>query len=328
MQAVQSRSSAGTPQRIVRREPLSAHSTWKIGGPADFFIEPSDLGELRESLAFSHESNIPFLIIGEGSNLLFADDGFRGLVIKLGKHLSTVTVDGTRVEAQAGVLACRLARACCKAGLAGLEHIVGIPGTLGGLVVMNGGSMRRGIGENITAVEVMDEHGRLQTLRQDQCEFGYRASRFQHCGGIIVRVHLELQVGDTPTIRKQMLKILAERRRKFPRKLPNCGSVFKSSPELFETVGPPGKVIEQCGFKGKRLGDAEVSPLHANFIVNRGAATARDVLQLIREIRSTVMDRFGVAMDAEAKYVSPDGRIVPAHEVSSPEASGERVYGN
>jgi len=199
------------------------------------------------------------------------------------------------------------------AGLAGLEHTIGIPGTIGGLVLMNGGSQRKGIGENVRRVEVVSCEGRAVVLNREECAFSYRRSALQGTGVVVVRVELECERQDSREIRRLMLDDLRERRRKFPRKVPNCGSVFLSTSEMHASVGPPGKIIERAALKGARIGDAEVSHQHANFIVNHGSASSRDVLALIAHIRQVVNRQIGFNLCCEVRYVSPEGVIMPAH---------------
>ncbi len=295
-------------------EPLSRHCTWRIGGLADVLIEPTSWAQLAALLRYAQENGIPAVVIGKGSNLLFDDCGVRGVVIVIGRHLSRLEIQGADVRAEAGISASRLARTVGLAGLAGLEHIVGIPGTLGGLAVMNGGSLRQAIGDTIVQVRTIDRRGEPRILHGDECEFAYRRSRFQQEDAIITEVTLKLAAGDKTQILPQMREILRERRRRFPMTLPSCGSVFKGDAELLRRFGPPGAVIESLGFKGTRLGDAMVSSLHANFIVNVGAARAHDVLELVRRIRRRAFDRLGHTMTCEAKYVDPNARVRPLDE--------------
>ena len=194
---------------------------------------------------------------------------------------------------------------------------MGIPGSVGGLVAMNGGSRRQGIGEWMDWIDALDVAGTAIRLDRAACRFSYRNSLFlMEPDRVVVRCSLSLSPGDPTAIRRAMLANLRERRRKFPLKRPSCGSVFKSSPELFELAGPPGRIIECLGFKGRRAGGAEVSPQHANFVVNTGEARAADVLALIRAIREAVHARYGVWMETEARYVRPNGGTVPAHEAA------------
>ncbi|MHC4800462.1 MAG: FAD-binding protein, partial [Planctomycetota bacterium] len=225
---------------------MKNHGTWRIGGPADLLVEPSDPEQLSRVLAYTSQNKIPTITIGEGSNLLFSDDGLRGLAIKIGRKMSAYNIDGNQVQAEAGIAVPRLARAVGLAGLTGMEHTVGIPGTLGGLIAMNGGSQRKSIGDVIRHVEVTDRQGRIRQISQDECEFSYRHSVFQGLDVIIARAYLKLQQGDRASIHAEMLQILTDRREKSPRRMPNCGSVFVSGGEIYERFGPPGKVIEEA----------------------------------------------------------------------------------
>ncbi|WP_305041526.1 UDP-N-acetylmuramate dehydrogenase [Geoalkalibacter sp.] len=299
------------------REPLARHCSWRIGGPADVLVEPESAAQVARLVRFARRHAIPLLTIGQGTNLLFDDTGVRGIVLKLGARMAHLEIDGRRIRAEAGVWVPHLARQAAKAGLGGLEHIIGIPGTLGGLVLMNGGSQRRGIGENVRRVWAIDPEGNERILGPEDCAFSYRHSALQEMGAIVVRAELECEAGDPGEIRRAMVRDLRERRRKFPRKEPNCGSVFLSTAEMHASVGPPGKIIEEAGLKGTRIGGAEVSPRHANFIVNRGGASAADVLALIAHIRRVVFARIGFDLRCEVRYVDPQGRLMPADQAPS-----------
>lgn len=294
--------------------PLAEHNSWRIGGPADLLVEPSNSEQVAEVVRFARKNSLPLVVIGQGTNLLFDDAGLRGIVLKLGNRFSRVEIDNTRIIADGGAWVPGLARRAMRAGLAGLEHTIGIPGTIGGLVLMNGGSQRKGIGENVIRVEVVSREGELLELSREKCAFSYRRSALQGTGVVVVRVELECERQDPRQIRRMMLDDLRERRRKFPRKEPNCGSVFLSTGEMHASVGPPGKIIEEAGLKGARVGDAEVSHQHANFIVNHGNASSADVLALISHIRQVVDSRIGFELCCEVRYVSPEGVIMPAHQ--------------
>ncbi|MHC4551932.1 MAG: UDP-N-acetylmuramate dehydrogenase [Planctomycetota bacterium] len=294
---------------------LAEHCTWKIGGPADVMVEPERVEQFVALRQFLNERNIPSLTIGEGSNLLFDDAGFRGVVVKIGRRFADVTIDGVQVSVQAGASAARLARTCGVAGLSGLEHIVGIPGTLGGLVAMNGGSLRQSIGDVVCTVEAMDAQGSLKTFERPACGFNYRKSAFQGTDWLVLEAVLSLKQGDPAAICADMLAILRERRQKFPRRLPSCGSVFLSTTQMHQTIGPPGKVIEDAGLKGRRVGDAQVSSQHANFIINTGRATAADICELVKIVRDTVHKQTNFRLKCEARKVSPTGHIQPLHEI-------------
>ncbi|GAB6081257.1 UDP-N-acetylmuramate dehydrogenase [Desulfuromonas carbonis] len=298
--------------------PLAAHSSWQIGGPADLLVEPASISEVCTVVQYARAHGLPLLVIGQGSNLLFDDAGLRGIVLKVGRHLAELTIAGRRISAGAGLWVPGLARAAQRAGIAGLEHIVGIPGTLGGLVVMNGGSRRQGIGDLVRRVWVVDREGNPASLTREECGFGYRSSNLQGSGALVVRVELEGRAGEARQIRREMLADLRERRGKFPRKEPNCGSVFLSTAAMHASVGPPGRIIEAAGLKGASIGAAEVSRRHANFIVNRGGATSRDVLALIAHIRQVVMERIGFELQCEVRYVDPRGGVMPADRALTP----------
>jgi UDP-N-acetylmuramate dehydrogenase len=293
----------------LENEPLRRHNTWRIGGPADFLVEPSSWEQVVRVLQYASATGIAAVVIGKGSNLLFDDRGLRGVVIKIGRKLSRLTIAGTIVQAQSGISASRLARAAGLAGLGGLEHIVGIPGTLGGLVFMNGGSLRQAIGDVIVQVRTMDRQGNTRTLHRQECGFAYRHSRFQEEACIITEATLALVPGRRDALAAEMREILRERRRKFPMTLPNCGSVFKSDPQTCASLGPTGKIIEGLGLKGTRVGDAAVSERHANFIVNRANAQAKDVLALIELVRERVLRQTGLTLQCEVQFVEPTGVI-------------------
>ena len=305
--------------QLLWNEPLSRHSSWRIGGPADLLVEPSSLAQISTLCRYLHKQRLPLVVIGQGTNLLFDDAGVRGVVLKLGAALSQVQLEGTKIIADAGAWVPRLARMTMRAGLGGLEHCIGIPGTLGGLVLMNGGSQRRSIGENIRRVWLVGPEGDLQVLAPADCAFGYRHSNLAG-RGVVVRAELECPPGDPAAIRQAMLFDLRERRRKFPRKIPNCGSVFLSTAEMHASVGPPGKIIEEAGLKGARIGGAEVSRLHANFILNKGGATAAEVLELIALVRMRVRQKIDFDLRCEARFVRFDGRIIPADQAQPSQA--------
>lgn len=288
---------------VLFNVPLKKHCTWHIGGSTDVLIEPNDKERLADLIAFLNTRNIPWLVIGAGSNLLFDDKGFRGIIVKIARNLSNVFINDNMAVCQAGIWMPVLARKLGQAGLSGLEHTVGIPGNLGGLVTMNGGSQRMAIGNNIEYVEAIDTEGKIVRLTKEQCKFNYRSSVFQEGRLIIVEVGLRLRKMATSIIRKKMLAILKERRKKFPIKQPSCGSIFLSTPEIFEEIGAPAAILDKLGFKGYCIGGAQVSEKHANFIINTGTATARDVLELVSYLKENVRKRFGIILHCEFRYV-------------------------
>lgn len=304
---------AAAPGAVQRDADLSLVSRWKIGGKARVLVEPGTEAEAAAIMAVMAGRSEPFFIMGDASNVLFDSAGFNGVVMRIGHRMSRMRIEGNAVWAQAGMWVPSLARKVGALGLTGMEHTIGIPGTLGGLILMNGGSQRKGIGLNVSSVLCADERGELFTLDREQCGFAYRTSSLQGLGAVVLAAHLEFEQGDISMIRRSMIAILQDRRRKFPKNLPNCGSTFLSDPALYSTVGPPGKAIEQAGLKGVRHGGAQISPLHANFIVNTGKATSDDVLYLIALARHVVHSQTGHYLDCEVRHVSPDGHIHPAH---------------
>lgn len=298
---------------VLIGEMLAKHSSWRIGGEADIFVTPSGSKALRYILQVAVEQSLPVVILGGGSNLLFDDSGVRGIVVKIDTGFSHIEIEGKSIRAGAGVWVPCLARAAGKSGLTGLEHIVGIPGTFGGLLLMNGGSQRNSIGDTVTQVRVMDRYGTEHVLSRKDCKFAYRKSLFQESEFIILSADLECQFADPQLLRLDMLNILRNRNKKFPRKTPNCGSVFVSNPAFYDSFGPPGKIIEECKLKGLAIGAASVSTQHANFIVNVGGATSAQIMKLIDEIRRKVYERTSCWLECEVRYVTPTGSIKPLH---------------
>ena len=300
------------PGGVRRDVPLAQLSRWRIGGSADIVVEPGSAKELSALRRFIAREGLASVVIGDSSNLLFSDDGLRAICIRIGARMSDVSLEGSLVHAQAGIWVPRLARRVQKAGLTGLEHTCGIPGTLGGLICMNGGSQRKGVGSAVISVTAVGPDGAIRTFDRDGCGFAYRQSVFQHNHAAVASVTLGLALArDAAAIRREMLSILRARSRKFPRKQPNCGSVFKSNPAMYAEIGPPGAAIERLGFKGYRIGDALISPQHANFFVNAGAARADDMVRLICEVGGAVHRATGYRMEPEVRLVTEDGSIEP-----------------
>lgn len=304
------------PGGVTTGEDLSRLSQWKVGGTADLVLRPQSAEEVGALRQYFAARGVTPVVIGSTTNLLFADAGLRVPCIRIGSRMAQLEIDGADVRVGAGYWVPFLARKLMQAELTGLEHICGIPGTLGGLICMNGGSQRKGIGSHVVTVDSVDAAGRIRRRTQDELCFAYRHSIFHDADEIITGVHLRLTPGRRAEIRREMLAILVSRSRKFPRKLPNCGSTFVSDPALYADYGPPGAIIEGLGFKGYRVGGAEVSHVHANFVINTGGATAQDILTVIHDINEKVERQTGRALLAEVRYVRPDGRSVPASAAS------------
>jgi UDP-N-acetylmuramate dehydrogenase len=284
------------PLKYLRREPLKKHTSFRIGGPADYFCVPKSVGELQEALAFARQNKMPVAVIGAGTNLLALDNGFSGLVIKLGGGLNRSVVRGRVVHA--GMPLPKLLSVLSRRGLAGLEFLAGIPGTLGGAAVMNAGAWGKEIGNYIEQVKVIDQEGNLRVIGRDELAFGYRRSLLQAGKYIVAEVVLRLRKGTAGRIRKQVAGFLARRKLNQPLGSPNAGSIFKNPRGKFA-----GQLLEAAGFKGARVGDAQVSVKHANFILNLGEARARDVLKLMTRMQNAVRRKFKVRLEPELKIM-------------------------
>ncbi|AKB53766.1 UDP-N-acetylenolpyruvoylglucosamine reductase [Methanosarcina sp. A14] len=300
---------------ICLKEPLSKHSSWRIGGPADVLIEPYTIEQILEIIQYANLMKIPTMVIGNGTNLLFSDEGFRGIIIKMGKNFSKYTIRGKKACAEAGIWTPKFAKILSDSGLSGLEHTIGIPGTLGGLIFMNGGSGGKCIGNVVKKVWAIDKNYDLISLSQKECDFSYRKSVFQDSDYIICKIELECEFGEKERIKSEMRKILDNRKNKFPLNYPNCGSVFLSNPIVNDIFAPPGKLIEEAGLKGYQIGGAQISEKHANFIVNLGNATAKDVISIFQYIRKVVYQRYGLCLESEVRYVGELGSLRSLHEV-------------
>lgn len=280
-------------------EPMSRHTTFRIGGPADVMVEPPDTQRLAAVLKLIKRFDIPYFVMGNGSNLLVGDKGIRGVVIKIGTGMSECDTDGTRITAQSGIKLSRLAGTALKNGLCGLEFASGIPGTLGGAVFMNAGAYGGEIKDVISCVRyVSSKDCEVHTLTVQECAFGYRKSAFSAGDKIITDAVLELKNGDMDGIKAKMAELAAKRAEKQPIEKPSAGSTFKRPEGYFA-----GTLIQDAGLKGLSVGGAEVSQKHAGFVINKGGATAADVRELIETVQERVMAKFGVHLEPEVKFV-------------------------
>ncbi|MBN1916772.1 MAG: UDP-N-acetylmuramate dehydrogenase [Verrucomicrobia bacterium] len=273
-------------------EPLARHTLYKIGGPADLFVRASRVGLLRAAVEFAAEHGLALQAIGHGSNLLVPDDGVRGLVVRVG--LTTARVDDTVLSVGAGLALPQAAALAAKHALGGLEFAVGIPGTVGGALVMNAGCHGHEIGALVERVDVVASDGVVRTLSRDECGFAYRTSRLRERGAAIAGATLRLAPDDAAAIQKRMGEHRAWRAETQPHGRPSAGCVFQNPPDE-----AAGRLIDQAGCKGLRVGGAEVSTVHANFIINRDGATYADVTRLIEAVRERVEARFGVRLELE-----------------------------
>jgi len=284
---------------VKKNEPMARHTSWQVGGPADYYLCPADLEEVVAIVKFSNKYQQPLYVIGSGTNLLVLDGGIRGVVVKMGEPFSYVQPSGNRLIAGAGTPVSYMARTASEQGLAGLEFAIGIPGSLGGAVIMNAGAFGGYIGEKIRSIKLVSNQGEIKTLGLDELSFGYRTSNLPG-KGIIAEAELELVSGDPEESNQLIERFLAERSLRHP-KLPSAGSVFRNLPDQ-----PAGRLIEEAGGKGMRIGGAEVSQRHANFIVNTGRAKASDILALIEKVRSLVKNKYGVELQPEVKIVGEE----------------------
>ncbi len=292
----QLRSIIREPGRIHPAEPMKRHTTFRLGGPADFMIEVASREELRETLRLAEREHQPVYILGNGSNLLVSDDGVRGFVLVLTGEFDRYAVSGTHLTAGGGYNLPKLATQVAKMGLGGLEFACAIPGTVGAGLVINAGAHGGDLRNVVTAATVVWPDGREQRLTPEDIGFGYRTSRLQGTSAIVVEVEMELHPERIEVMQEHMKHHLERRRATQPLQLPNAGSVFMNP-----TGDYAGRLIEQAGLKGLREGEAQVSEKHANFIVNLGNATAKDVLILLDRVRNVVQERFGVRLEPEVK---------------------------
>ncbi len=301
------------PDEVAFDVPLAGIGRWGIGGPADMVVTPRTSDSLRATMRILGASAVPHVTMGDATNVLFDDRGFRGVIVRIGQHFAhfDVAADGT-VTAGAGVWVPCFVRQLVARGLGGAIHAIGIPGTLGGLIVMNGGSQRRGIGDCVIDVDAVGHDGTLHRIAHDALDFGYRSSSLQNAGMTVVSARFQFDPAGAHALRREAIALLAARRAKFPLVRANCGSVFVSDPALYQSLGPPGRAIEHVGLKGHAIGNAQISPDHANFIVNNGGASSADVLALIRLARRRVADATGIAMATEVRYLDPMNGYVSA----------------
>lgn len=289
------------PGHVFCNEPMKKHTSFKIGGPADILVQPQDADALAQALAAARDCGVPVTILGNGSNVLVRDKGIRGLVIKIGNALKTFRQDGERLYFGAGYSLALASRKAWECGLSGMEFAVGIPGSIGGAVYMNAGAYNGEMKCVVESVRVMDMAGKAMELTAEDLQFGYRKTSLQQSGYIITEVCLKMQPGDKDAIKAMMDDFSSRRISKQPLELPSAGSMFKRPPGHFA-----GTLIEQAGLKGYTVGGAQVSEKHAGFVVNRGSATAADVLQLIADVRRIVMEKAGVELHPEVLVIGEE----------------------
>lgn len=285
-------------EKVLVKEPMSSHTTFRIGGPADYFVMPSDAEELAGILEICKEERASWFILGNGSNLLVGDKGYRGVVIQLYKNFDGIDIEGTSVTAKAGAMLIRVAKEAGKAGLTGLEFASGIPGTIGGAMVMNAGAYGGEMKDVVTSVTVLTREGEMKTLTGEEMNFRYRGSVVEDQGYIVLEAVMKLAKGNVQEIQARMDELTAQRKMKQPIEYPSAGSTFKRPEGYFA-----GKLIMDSGLRGFQVGGAQVSEKHCGFVINTGGATAADVMQLIREVSDRVQEKFGVSLEPEVKRI-------------------------
>ncbi len=282
--------------RLLVNEPLSKHTTFKIGGPADYLILPATLDEISRVMVIAQEYKVPVTILGNGSNILVLDKGIRGLVIKLGSDMSYIRHSESTICAGAGAMLADVSSYAAKNGLGGMEFAIGIPGSIGGAVYMNAGAYSGEMCQVVVAVSGVCADGSVRRFVESELSFGYRHSIFQDNQCVICEVELSLQKQEQPTIEQKMNDYTLKRETKQPLEMPSAGSTFKRPEGHFA-----GTLIEQAGLKGFAVGGAQVSMKHAGFIINAGGAMAQDVLELIKEVQHRVYKHSGVMLQPEVR---------------------------
>ena len=285
-------------ENVRRQEPMSLHTTFRIGGPADLFVMPGSIQAVADSIRICKETQTPYAVIGNGSNLLVSDTGYRGVIIQIGRNLNQVSVNGEEIRAQAGAMLSVIAKTALSESLTGFEFASGIPGTLGGAAVMNAGAYGGEMKDVLTEVTVLTREGEIRTVPAGKLEMGYRTSLAAKNGWIILEAVLKFQKGDAEAIRGRMEELKMQRVTKQPLDLPSAGSTFKRPEGYFA-----GKLIMDAGLRGFTVGGAQISEKHCGFVVNKGGATAEDVRNLICAVQKKVQEDAGVKLEPEVKFL-------------------------
>ena len=286
------------PERVLTKEPMKKHTTFRIGGEAELYVVPETYGEVQWTVKTAKKYGIPMFILGNGSNLLVGDRGIDGIVLQIFKNMNEITVNRTEITAQAGALLSSIASEALNQNLTGFEFAGGIPGTFGGAITMNAGAYGGEMIQVLKEATVLMKEGDILTLTADELELGYRTSNVIKCGYTVLGGTISLKEGDPSEIKKQMDEYTLARKTKQPLELPSAGSTFKRPEGYFA-----GKLIDDAGLRGYQVGGARVSDKHCGFVVNQENATAKDVLQLIEDVQKTVKEKFGVDLEPEVKRV-------------------------
>ena len=284
--------------RIKTKEPLNRYTTFRIGGKADFIAEPEKPEQIAELADLCKKEKVPFFIMGNGSNLLVSDDGYRGMIIHIADGMSRITVEGTRITAQAGASLIKTAVTAKQHGLTGMEFASGIPGSVGGAVYMNAGAYGGEVKDVLLDAEVLTQEGEFLTLTGEELDLSYRHSCIFEKNYVVLSARFSFEKGEADKIKARMDELAKARREKQPLEFPSAGSTFKRPEGYFA-----GKLIQDAGLKGYTVGGAQVSEKHSGFVVNRGGATAEEVAFLIKQVQKKVMKQFNVMMQPEVRFV-------------------------
>lgn len=283
---------------VWEQEPMKNHTTFRVGGPARCLVEPKNARELIQVIQACREAEMPYTVVGNGSNLLVSDAGYDGVVIHLFKNMSRIRVQESSLTAEAGALLVRASNTAFREGLAGLEFASGIPGTVGGALVMNAGAYGGEMKDVVRSVKVLTADDQLREYKNEEMDFGYRRSRIAESGDIVLEAVFQLRPGKPEEIRARMDELKEQRVQKQPLEYASAGSTFKRPEGYFA-----GKLIQDAGLRGFRIGDAQVSEKHCGFVINRGGATAAQIAEVIEEVKKRVYADSGVALQTEIKYL-------------------------
>lgn len=289
---------------VMIDKPLKDHTYTKLGGNADYFVTPTSYEQVQGVVKFAKVHEIPFTLLGNGSNLIIRDGGIRGIVMYLGK-LASIHVEGTNIIAQSGALIADVSKAALNHHLTGLEFACGIPGSVGGALFMNAGAYGGEIKDVLINTTVVDQNGELKVLKAEELDLSYRFSNIQKNGDIVLEATFGLQPGDFDEIKAVMDDLTYRRESKQPLEYPSCGSVFKRPPGYYA-----GKLIQDSGLQGTQIGGAQVSLKHAGFIINKDNATAKEYIALIEHVQKVVKEKFGVELEREVRIIGEDNEAL------------------
>ncbi len=287
---------------LVYDEPLCNHTTFRVGGKADAFLSANSKETLLRAIKVCHENQVPYYVLGNGSNVLVSDKGYRGLIISIGREMARMECNENLITVQAGAMLSSVARMAAKNELTGMEFASGIPGSIGGAIVMNAGAYDGEMKQIVDTVEILEKDGRIRVFSADEMEFGYRTSRIKTKGGIVLSVTLRLMKGNKEAILGKMNELAGKRREKQPLEYPSAGSTFKRPEGYFA-----GKLIMDAGLRGYTVGGAQVSEKHCGFVINKDGATGKDIYTLIGDVQKKVKEASGIVLEPEVIFLGDFG---------------------